>query len=68
MNEIVFIVEDDLEGGFTAKAQYRELSIFTEADTIRDLKNNIMDALDCHFDTEAEIPKAVVLENQASWL
>jgi hypothetical protein len=48
MSEIVFIVEDAPEGGYTARAL--GYSIYTEADTWADLKLAIQDALACHFD------------------
>jgi hypothetical protein len=58
MAEILFLVEDAPEGGYTAKAL--GYSIFTEADTWEDLKLAIQDALECHFDEEAK-PKVVRL-------
>lgn len=51
MNEIIFIVEESSEGGFEAKALGH--SIFTEADTIDELKQNIREAIHCHFETNA---------------
>jgi len=48
MNEIIFIVEESPEGGFEAKALGH--AIFTEADTIEELKENIREAIHCHFD------------------
>ncbi|MCK5661540.1 MAG: hypothetical protein KAH86_09280 [Methanosarcinales archaeon] len=48
MNEIIFLIEDDLEGGYTAQALGH--SIFTEGETLEELKRNIKDALNCHFD------------------
>ena len=59
MNEIIFLIEEDIEVGYVAKAM--GYSIFTEADTIELLKKNIMDALRCHFDEESEIPKIIRL-------
>ena len=51
MQEIIFLIEDSLEGGFTAKAIGH--SIFTESETYKSLKTNIIDAVHCHFsDTE----------------
>ena len=47
-SEIIFIVEESLEGGFEAKAVGH--SVFTEADTIDELKTKIQDAVRCHFD------------------
>jgi hypothetical protein len=46
--EIIFIVEESLEGGFEAKALGH--SIFTEADSISNLKEMLKDAVNCHFD------------------
>ena len=48
MNEIIFIVEEDVESGYTAKAL--GCSIFTQGETIEELKENIKDALECHFE------------------
>ncbi len=48
MKEIFFIVEEDQESGYTARAV--GLSIFTEAETIQELKKNIKEVLECHFD------------------
>jgi hypothetical protein len=48
MTEIVFQVEEDPDGGYTAKAV--GASIFTEADTLEQLRDNIRDAVTCHFD------------------
>lgn len=47
MMEIVFLVEDDPEGGYTAKALGE--SIFTQADDLDGLKEMIRDAVNCHF-------------------
>lgn len=48
MQEIVFIVEDDAESGFIAKAL--EVPIFTEAETFEAWKEVIKEAVHCHFD------------------
>lgn len=48
MQEIIFIVEDDAEGGFTARSL--GISIFTEAETFDLLKEAIKEAVHCHFD------------------
>lgn len=50
MPEIVFIVEDAPEGGYTARAL--GYSIYTEGATWDDLKSAIQDALACHFEDE----------------
>jgi hypothetical protein len=48
VNEIIFLVEDAPEGGYTARALGQ--SIFTEADTMDDLRRNIREAVECHFE------------------
>jgi hypothetical protein len=48
MSEIVFLVEEALEGGFTAKAL--GYSIYTEGNTWDELMLAIQDALECHFE------------------
>jgi len=49
MSEIVFqIIEDDTDGGFTARALGH--SIVTEADTWEQLRLNVREAVLCHFD------------------
>jgi hypothetical protein len=48
MNEVIFLVEDAPEGGFTARAL--GLSIFTEAETFAELRTNVRDAVACAFD------------------
>jgi len=59
IKEIIFMVEEDPEGGYTARAL--GYSIFTEAETLEELKENIKDAIKCHFDRNEEIPKIVRL-------
>lgn len=48
MSEIIFIVETSEEGGYTAKALGQ--SIFTEGETLDELKKNVKDAVKCHFE------------------
>ena len=50
IKEIVFVVEDDPEQGYSAKAL--GYSIFTEGDSLTELKDNIKDAIKCHFDKD----------------
>ncbi len=56
--EIVFVTEDADEGGYIAKAM--GASIFTEADTMGELREQIRDAVRCHFD-EGEGPAVIRL-------
>lgn len=58
MNEIIFLVEEAAEGGFTARALGE--SIFTEGDDLDDLRGNIREAVDCHFE-EDQKPKMIRL-------
>lgn len=50
MKEIIFLVDEDPEGGFTARALGH--SIFTEADTWEDLRHAVQDAVKCHFESD----------------
>ena len=58
MDEIIFLVEDAVEGGYNARALGE--SIFTEADDLDTLRANIRDAVDCHFDAKKK-PKMIRL-------
>ena len=46
--EIIFIVDEAPEGGYTARAL--GYSIFTEADEWIELREMVRDAVRCHFD------------------
>jgi predicted RNase H-like HicB family nuclease len=59
MIEIVFLVEDDPEGGYTARALVE--SIFTQADDVETLRQNVLDAIRCHFPDAESRPKMVRL-------
>jgi len=48
--EIIFIVEESPEGGYEAKAVGH--SVFTEAETLDELKTMIQDAVRCHFEPD----------------
>jgi hypothetical protein len=58
VNEIIFLVEESPEGGYSARAL--GVSIFTEADTLGELRSMIRDAVQCHFE-EAQKPAVVRL-------
>jgi len=60
MTELVFQVEQDPEGGYTAQAV--GASIFTEAETLEDLRKNVRGAVVCHFDNPNERPKIICLK------
>ncbi len=59
MKEIIFLIEEAEEGGYTARALGE--SIFTEGESMDELRNNIQEALDCHFDEVLEKPKVAHL-------
>ena len=48
MEEVFFLVEESLEGGYTAKAL--GVSIFTQAESLEELREMVKDAVECHFD------------------
>ena len=56
--EVIFLVEEAPEGGFTARALGK--SIFTEANDLDDLHAKVRDAVHCHFD-EGQVPKVIRL-------
>ena len=57
-SEIVFAVEESSEGGYEAHAL--GYSIFTEADSLPELRSMVRDAVRCHFDDESR-PKVIRL-------
>jgi hypothetical protein len=58
MRELIFLVEEAPEGGYTGRALGQ--SIFTEADSLPELRENIREAIECHFD-EGQAPVVVRL-------
>lgn len=56
--EIIFIVQESLDGGYEAHALGE--SVFTEAENLEELKKNIKEAVACHFE-ESEMPKIIRL-------
>ena len=59
--EIVFIVEEDEDandGGYCAYAVGH--SIFTQGDTLEEVREMVRDAVQCHFD-EGERPQTIRL-------
>jgi predicted RNase H-like HicB family nuclease len=59
VQEIIFMVEEDPEGGYDARALGQ--SIFTQGDTVEELRKNIKAALECHFDKKEDIPNIIRL-------
>jgi hypothetical protein len=58
MSELVFVVEEAPEGGYVARAV--GASIVTEADDLEGLREEVRDAVRCHFDEET-VPKLIRL-------
>ncbi len=58
MDELIFLVEDAPEGGYSARALGQ--SIFTEADDLESLREMVRDAVRCHFD-EGQGPRVIRL-------
>lgn len=58
MTEIHFIVEESPEGGYVARAV--GAAIFTEADDLPSLRDQVRDAVGCHFD-DADRPSLIRL-------
>jgi hypothetical protein len=57
-SEIIFTVTDSPEGGFEARALGH--SIFTQAESLEDLRDMVRDAVRCHFDPDA-LPRVIRL-------
>lgn len=58
MNELIFVVEEAPEGGFTARALGE--SIFAEGDSLEEVRRMVLDAVRCHFD-EGQGPRIIRL-------
>lgn len=54
--EINFVVEESLDGGFEAKAVGH--SIFTQGETMEEVKTAIKEAVHCHFE-DSKMPKTI---------
>lgn len=48
MSELVFLVEEAVEGGYLARALGE--SIFTQAESMEELRQQVRDAVRCHFE------------------
>lgn len=58
MKELVFVVEEAPEGGYTARCL--NAPVFTEADTLDEIPGQVRDAVRCHFE-EGERPSVIRL-------
>ncbi len=59
MNELVFEVTQEADGGFVAECLTE--SIFTQADNWEDLRNNVKEAAAAYFFDRKERPAAIRL-------
>lgn len=57
-DELIFTVVESPEGGYEAKAL--TAPIFTEADSLQELRSMVRDAVECHYE-EAERPGIIRL-------
>jgi hypothetical protein len=57
-SEIIFTVSESPEGGYEARALGH--SIFTQADTLEELRTMVQDAVRCHFDAP-DVPALIRL-------
>jgi hypothetical protein len=57
-SEIIFSVEESPEGGYEARGL--GYSIYTQADTVEELRGMAQDAVRCHFDEEVR-PRVIRL-------
>ena len=58
MNEIIFLVEESPEGGYSARGLGH--AIFTEADSWPELAEAVREAVACHFDGQ-DTPRIIRL-------
>lgn len=61
MTELFFLIEDDLEGGYSARAIGE--GIFAQGNDLAELKRNVRDAVACHFD-DGKVSKIIFQHQQ----
>jgi predicted RNase H-like HicB family nuclease len=59
-SEIIFEMTDAEEGGYCARAL--GFSIFTDGETMDDLRKSVKEAADCYFDETMDAPKIIRLQ------
>ena len=57
--EIIFVVEESPEGGYEARAL--GYSIFTQGESLEELRKMVRDAVTCHFDNSGRKPSLIRL-------
>ena len=55
--EIIFEVVENVDGGYTAEALGE--SIVTEADDLEELRQNVREAVQCHFEGRCDPPSVI---------
>jgi predicted RNase H-like HicB family nuclease len=58
-SELIFEVEQEADGGYVAEALGE--AIFTQADTLDELRANVQDAVRCHFTGRNDGPRILRL-------
>lgn len=59
-SEIIFeVVEDELDGGYSAKAL--GFGIHTQGESIEELRRNVREAMECFFDETMDRPTLIRL-------
>ncbi len=56
--ELIFMVDEAPEGGYAARAL--GASIFSQAETLEELRKNVLDAVRCHY-SQGDLPSVVRL-------
>ena len=59
VNEIIFLVNESVDGGYEAKAA--GYSIFTQCDEYEELADVLRDAVRCHFDG-GDVPSLICIQ------
>ena len=59
-SEIIFeVTEDEVDGGYSASAL--GYGIHTQGDSVEEVRHNVREAVDCHFDETMERPRVIRL-------
>jgi hypothetical protein len=56
--EVIFLIEEAPEGGYTARALGH--SIFTEGESLDEIRTAVRDAVRCHFE-DSDLPRMIRL-------
>jgi predicted RNase H-like HicB family nuclease len=60
MSEIIFeVTEDEIDGGYSASALGH--GIYTDGESLDELRQNVKEAVECYFDETTELPKMIRL-------